>query len=286
MKIFKNSNLDIFLVLFAILGFLLPFVIATFTENIWVWIILTPFQIIYTVVLMNTSMHHHTHVPIFNSKILNRVYEIFVGMPSTIPFQLWKYYHLTHHRYNNDMQKNGIVKDPISFYRYGKHGKRENVWSYIVYGLYRDLLGISARDIENTCSTKFKTPDIKKLRIENTMIILYFLAIMFVNFWYSLYYVIVVVLTLIANNANSYGEHYGAVDHSNFRCDSIGSYNKLYNLLCFNSGYHQEHHVKPSLHWAKLPEITCTLPEKRTQIQGMFMFNAPFMNDMKELFKK
>ena len=286
MKVFRNSILDIFLVLYALVGFLLPFFIALYIENIWFWVLLTPFQIIYTVVLMNTSMHHHTHVPIFNSTILNRIYEIFVGMPSTIPFQLWKYYHLTHHKYNNDMQKDGIVKDPISFYRYGKNGKRENVWSYIVYGLYRDLSGISERDIENTCSTKFKTLDRKKLRIENTMIVLYFLSIMFVNIWYSLFYIIVIFLTLVANNANSYGEHYNAVDHSNFRCDSIGSYNKLYNFLCFNSGYHQEHHVKPSLHWTKLPEITCTLPEKRTQIQGMFMFNAPFLNDLKELFKK
>jgi fatty acid desaturase len=286
MKIFRNSILDVFLVLYAIVGFMLPFAIAYLVESIWVWVLLTPFQIVYTVVLMNTSMHHHTHVPIFNNKFLNRAYELFVSMPSTIPFQLWKYCHLIHHKYNNDIQKNGIVKDPISFYRYGKNGQRENVWSYIVYGLYRDLSGISQRDTDNTCSTKFKTPNIKKLFTENVMIVLYFLSIMFVNFWYSIYYLIVILLTLIANNANSYGEHYGAVDHANFRCDSIGSYGRLYNFLCFNSGYHQEHHVKPSLHWSKLPELTDTLPKERTQIHGMFMFNAPFLNDLKELFKK
>jgi hypothetical protein len=30
-------------------------------------------------------------------------------------------------------------------------------------------------------------------------------------------------------------------------------YGRLYNLLCFNDGYHVEHHVRPASHWTELP---------------------------------
>jgi hypothetical protein len=31
-------------------------------------------------------------------------------------------------------------------------------------------------------------------------------------------------------------------------------YSRIYNLLCFNDGYHIEHHRRPWVHWRKLPE--------------------------------
>lgn len=31
-------------------------------------------------------------------------------------------------------------------------------------------------------------------------------------------------------------------------------YGKLYNVLCFNDGYHAEHHANPAVHWSHLPE--------------------------------
>jgi fatty acid desaturase len=126
MKIFKNSTLDFFLVLYAVIGFLFPFIVSTF--NVWVWVLLTPIQVLLVVTALNTSMHYHMHNPLFLNRYLNRFFEIFSSMFTLIPFQLWKYFHVAHHRYNNDIKKNNIVKDPVSFYRYGKNNQRENVW--------------------------------------------------------------------------------------------------------------------------------------------------------------
>ena len=34
---------------------------------------------------------------------------------------------------------------------------------------------------------------------------------------------------------------------------TISHYGKIYNRLCFNDGYHVEHHVRPATHWTQLP---------------------------------
>ncbi len=34
----------------------------------------------------------------------------------------------------------------------------------------------------------------------------------------------------------------------------ISHYGHIYNFLCFNDGYHTEHHAAPALHWSELPE--------------------------------
>ncbi len=32
-------------------------------------------------------------------------------------------------------------------------------------------------------------------------------------------------------------------------------YGRIYNFLCFNDGYHAEHHAAPATHWSKLPQF-------------------------------
>ena len=50
-------------------------------------------------------------------------------------------------------------------------------------------------------------------------------------------------------------EHYHASNHRSRLADSVSYYGRWYNILMFNEGYHQEHHLKPHLHWTRRPEV-------------------------------
>jgi fatty acid desaturase len=286
MKIFRKTPLDLFLILYVVVAAVLPFAIAAFFNSALIWLVIAPLQATFLVIVMNTSMHHHMHTPIFNNKLLNRSYELFVSAVIGIPFQGWKTFHTIHHKYNNDSVINGKTYDPLSFYRYGKNGERENFWLYTVKGFWRDMTGITMLDKEDNCRTLIKINKQTEFRNEKIAFYIFLLLIATVNPIYAIFYIVCVyILSLILNNANSYGEHFGPVEQSNFRSNSVGNYNKIYNVLCFNSGLHQEHHVRPSVHWTELPKITKTLPEKRHTISTMYMFNAPLISDALELLK-
>jgi fatty acid desaturase len=71
----------------------------------------------------------------------------------------------------------------------------------------------------------------------------------FVFFYLPSYY-----LGWVLTYAESYLEHYGCQPENPF-ANSVSSYNRLYNLLWFNNGYHQEHHWSPKYHWTRMHEL-------------------------------
>lgn len=281
MKIFRNTTLDSFLILYLAIALVSPFAIAFLISNYIIWVLLVPFQAIFLVIAMNTSLHYHMHSPLFLSSRINRLYEIFASMVIGIPFTAWRLFHIAHHKHNNDLKTNGQTKDPLSFYRYGENYQRENFWAYCITGVWRDISGKTIKDPSDNCSTKVIIKNTHLLKTEQYAFYCFVITIFLFNFWYGFLYILIYVLSLILNNATSYGEHFGsAVEQNNFRVNSVSSYGKLYNFFCFNCGYHQEHHVRPNAHWTDLPKITKTLPSKRHIINKMYMFNAPWFKDL------
>ena len=285
MTLFKYTPRDLYLIIYALVALVLPWYMAYIDPAFYLWVAVGIFQVFFLVLVINTSMHYHMHCNIFNNTQLNRAYEYLVTMVTGIPFHGWLWFHSTHHRYNNDQKgKDGRVNDPVSFYRFGQNGKRENFWSYCILGLYRDFKGITLFDPTNTCSSKITPAHISIITRETWIIYLYLASIFCINFYYGLFYLLIWMLSLIGNNAKSYGEHYLAVDPNNYQLNSVGSYGRIFNFLCLNNGYHQEHHVNPGLHWSRLSELTTTLPKNRKIIKGIYAFNTPWGNDFKQLW--
>ena len=71
----------------------------------------------------------------------------------------------------------------------------------------------------------------------------------FVFFYLTSYY-----FGWVLSYAEGYMEHYGC-QPGNPYANSVSSYNRLYNRLWFNNGYHQEHHWDPKCHWTEMPRL-------------------------------
>ena len=88
----------------------------------------------------------------------------------------------------------------------------------------------------------------------------------FVFFYLPSYY-----LGWVLSYAEGYLEHYGG-QPGNPYANSVSSYHRLYNLLWFNNGYHQEHHWDPKVHWTRMKElhqqIEPQMAANRTRILG------------------
>ena len=52
---------------------------------------------------------------------------------------------------------------------------------------------------------------------------------------------------------SAYFGHYKASDVENPYANSVNHYSRLWNVIMFNEGYHQEHHIRPQEHWSRRP---------------------------------
>lgn len=93
--------------------------------------------------------------------------------------------------------------------------------------------------------------------------------------FFVFYFLPVTYLIGALRQAENYFQHWGATEPGDKRRDSVSCYGTLYNLLTFNLGYHQEHHLRPAVHWLKLPAMTAELPAERRIVPLTHYVNLP-----------
>jgi len=284
-SIFRYSPKDIYLILYAVFLFCLPYTLAIWTPAFSWILVISFFQIWFIVNCQNSSLHHHTHWTTFKNSSLNRIYELFLSAVTGIPQNAWKNTHLLHHRYVNDKPDHtGATKDPVSVYRGRRDGELVNFWVYCfrmtVFFQIKNFFIASPRRIQIDEFNKRYNRELWAFR-------LYILSVVAINPWFGLWTALVYALAFFVNNANSYGEHWGALNNrGDTTQDSIGIYSKWYNIFGFNAGLHQEHHHKPGVHWTKLHEVTPLLhPDRKIVNHGVHITNNPFWSHFVALIK-
>lgn len=236
---------------------------------LWVHVLLGAFLVFLNCTNYQCVAHNFIHTPFFSAKWLNFVFAHLNTLALGIPQTLYRIQHFHHHKYNNDAKgADGQTLDHSSTYRYGSNGREESLWTYA-------LLGPLKTDVPYFVGQVLKQQRGASLLSETLLLIaaitclgvlapsglLYF----FLPVWY---------LGQAAALGENYMEHHLAVP-GNRKTDSVSCYNAFYNWLWFNNGYHQEHHLRPQVHWTEIPSVRALLPDERQRrvVRGAHWFN-------------
>lgn len=202
------------------------------------------------------ASHNFVHTPWFKSDFLNRCYAVLNSVNIGLPQSHYHQEHLKHHRYGNDRpQQDGTTKDPTSTFACGKHGNHEPVVSYCLFGLFRT-------DLVESCQEIVQRGGGKQLGVELGACLLGLMIYIGLSWQYFLFlFVPTFYLGWVLEHLENYYEHFGGTPENKY-INSTSYYGRLYNLLFCNEGYHQEHHIRPNIHWLDRPSILHELQDK------------------------
>jgi fatty acid desaturase len=222
------------------------------------------FVSIVNIFLMGTNFqcmaHNFIHLPFFNSPKLNNLFSIINSLGIAVPQSMYRIHHLNHHRFNNRPEA-----DESSTFRYGKNNQEENIFSYSFLGIFRT-------DMTKLYKQSLKTSSLVILEL---MALSFYVGILLTLNWkLFLFYL---VPNYLGGHFFALWENYCEHHHTNpydRKRDSVSCYSRIYNLLWFNNGFHQEHHFSPQVHWTEIPKVKAELPEDRVIVRGCHLSNS------------
>jgi fatty acid desaturase len=281
-RLFAHSSLDALHVSITLaqVGFVLYWATA-FSSLHPAWIAL--FALVH-IVGVNTHLqvmtHYFLHTPFFKSPVLNSIYGVFNSFIISTPQSFYWLIHMLHHRFGNDRRDpdDGTTKDPTSTYRYGKDGNHEAWWRYMLVGPIRSFR-VSAPMRRRIIEKLRRARKLRQYHLERVAVAAFWAALIWIDHWFALFLVLVTYFARCAAYLENYLEHYGAIPGSRLT-DSVSCYNRLYNLVWFNNGYHQEHHLRANVHWTQMPDIRLELPPEgqRRVVRGCHLANHPWIS--------
>jgi fatty acid desaturase len=283
MRIWKHTPYD---------ALLLAFSVAHFGATLWLaasWeqastlerigdFTLLVFMIVYNIIVVS---HLFTHVPWFESATLNGLVSMLNSVSIGQSVQAYQFTHVrNHHRYNNDAKDaDGTTRDSSSTYRDGKGSEHTPLFRYVFRGalssltdLGRELLFASRLWRVGARETKLlalaaraperRARELRQVQLDRMAHCLALMLFTLISWhWILAGYLPALYLALALVNVQNYYRHYGARPGDRM-ADSVSYYGRLYNLLTFNDGYHQEHHLRPKSHWSQMPAVREKYREK------------------------
>jgi len=313
MKLWKYTPLDCAMLALSVAQFGLTFWVAAGWER-WSYagracsFALLVLMMTYNIIVLS---HLFTHAAWFNSPLLNGLVSALNSVNIGQSVQAYQLTHVrNHHRYNNDRKgPDGRTKDASSTYQDGVDGEHAGLFRYAFVGAASTLLGVGRALLSAVTSAvtlwrvgglepellalASKTPsrrarELRQIRLDRAAHLLALCLFLFVSWkWTLLCYLPAFYLALALVNVQNYYEHYGARPGNSY-ADSVSYYGRLYNLLAFNDGYHQEHHLRPQAHWSTMRFVRRHYREEldRTErvvspvpaILGFFHRNRPLLH--------
>ncbi|KAH8889154.1 hypothetical protein GQ53DRAFT_653010 [Thozetella sp. PMI_491] len=234
-----STTLFFALLLFSWLRFSSPFSGGLLSIVIWLALIQLSF-------MGAVATHNAIHTPLFRSRGLNSLYQIFLSLQYGFPVSVFVPGHnLSHHKY--PQQARDIMRTTKVRYRWHFLNGALFFWHIVLTGSDDDKRYFAAQ-------ARLNRPIARQRRLEEVAVLSFTAALILLDWrrfiWFALIptsYAKYCILTL------------NMLQHDG--CDITSKYNfarnftgSVINYLCFNNGYHTVHHLYPGLHWSALPK--------------------------------
>jgi fatty acid desaturase len=222
------------------------------------WPVLAAMGIIYSFSIswnINGISHKFIHNRYFNSAFLNRCFSLLESVDCCFSQILYDYIHRRHHMGNSDKPpEGGDTIDWISIYRHGDHGHAENVWKFTFLSFFREDPKAALNDVKKHSVVEHRWA-LAELGVIAVLLVglpaLGFFGVIPFDWRFTLFYVPFWYFGHCLSYLNGYFEHFGGNPDVPIAW-GVSSYNRLYNLVWFNNGFHAEHHYRPRAHWTRM----------------------------------
>jgi len=193
--------------------------------------------------------HHHQHVLTFRSKFLNRALEVVYALLTGISTNVWVLHHVLGHHVNylDQTKDESAWKD--------RKGREMGMWRYTF------TIAITSYWRAFQVGRNHRRYQREFLSAGTVVVALVATLMWFKPFNAACLFLIPMVLGLIETCWATYFHHAGLDTDNHFEA-SNNVMNRWYNVFTGNLGYHTAHHIKPGLHWSKLPEFHATIAHK------------------------
>lgn len=253
LRLFRYTPYDALPALCGMANLALLIVLALYFEELPLWVIIPAFVLVSFCYSwnLNAISHNFIHNPFFASRWLNRAWGVMNSMAIGVPQTLFHHYHLTHHWGDNDRKgPDGKTKDLTSTYLHSKTNESEGFWRYSLLSFFRFDFAACYRLIK-----PYGTPRLLLVAMEALGVITFWILLSQIDWRFLVYFYIPSYYAgWTWSFAQNYSLHYGA-QPGNYYANAVCSYNRVYNWLFFNNGYHQEHHWAPKSHWSKAAQV-------------------------------
>lgn len=204
--------------------------------------------------------HHHQHVPFFNSNVCNRLIEVVFGLQTGAVSNVWVLHHNMGHHDN-----------------YLDQTKDESAWRVpdgrvMSAGEYTLKLAVTGY----LCAFKNSKPHPEIRRVFVGMLVLHIVlvaALVYINPVNALLlFVLPMAFSFMMTCRHTYDHHAGCSEEDEYAASNNITH-RWYNIFTGNLGYHTAHHLRPGLHWSKLPafhaRIAHRIPSENYRAPGL-----------------
>lgn len=239
---YREDRLPVVLITILFCLDLLVFALASSLWQLGIWFAIT----LIPKICICSWNHHHQHLPTFYQRPLNRILELIYALHTGITTNAWVLHHNLGHHINYLDQS----KDESGWKRRSGQtmGEIEYTFMIALTGYWRAF-----------CVGR-RHPKYQGSFLGMGLIVVLICCALLMHNWINaaVVFLLPMLIGYLTTCWHTYSHHAG-LDSSNHFEASHNIMHRAYNLLTGNLGYHTAHHIKPGLHWSRLPQYHETI---------------------------